>query len=140
MAIVDSKIGKGVIYYNEKQMNLYGCEIGDNTKLGVFIEIGRNVRVGERCKIQSHTFIPEGVEIGNDVFIGPQVVFCNVKRPMTGERYATTIVCDNAVIGAGAVILPGLIIGKGAVVGAGSVVTKNVPKWATVYGNPARVA
>jgi len=119
VAIVDSKIGKGVIYYNEKQMNL---------------------RVGNWCKIQSHAFIPEGVEIGDNVFIGPHVVFCNVKRPMTGERYGTTLVCDGAVIGAGAIILPGVVIGKNAVVGAGSVVTKNVKGGATVYGNPARVA
>ncbi len=119
-------------------VNLYGCEIGEGTKIGTFVEIGRGVVIGKRCKIQSGVFIPEGVIIGDDVFIGPHVCFCNSKFPMAGEEYMTTNVGDYVVIGAGAVILPGASIGHGSVIGAGAVVTKAVGSGITVMGNPAK--
>ena len=125
-------------YHHIDLLNLYECEIGVETKIGSFVEIGRNVKIGKRCKIQSFVFIPEGVTIGDDVFIGPHACFCNVKHPMTGEKYQRTIVHDEAVIGAGAVILPGITIGWRAIVGAGSVVTRDVEEKTTVKGNPAK--
>ena len=120
-------------------VNLYDCQIGEDTRIGAFVEIGKEVVVGRKCKIQTGAFIPEGVLIGDEVFIGPNVTFCNVKYPMTGEKYKITVVNDRAVIGAGATILPGIIIGEGAIVGAGAVVTKDVREFTTVAGNPASV-
>lgn len=128
---------EGCEYHHIDLLNLYECEIGEGTKIGTFVEIGRGVKIGKRCKIQSFAFIPEGVIIGDDVFIGPHVCFCNTKHPMTGEEYIATIVQDGAIIGAGSVILPGVTIETKAVVGAGSVVTKNVSCGTTVMGNPA---
>ena len=119
-------------------VNLYECDIGEGTRIGVFVEIGKTVKIGKRCKIQSFAYIPEGVTIGDDVFIGPHVCFTNSKHPMTGEEYIKTIVQDGVVIGAGAVILPGVVIGHDAVIGAGSVVTKVVLPGKTVKGNPAK--
>jgi len=144
----DVKLGKGVKL--SKFINLYGCEIGDETKIGAFVEIQKNARVGRRCKVQSHTFICEGVEIEDNAFIGHGVTFTNDKYPRatteSGElqtdadwRVEKTLVKKGASIGSGATILSNLTIGEGAIVGAGSVVTRNVPAGAIVGGNPAKI-
>ena len=145
----DVKLGKNVMIH--RFVNLYGCEIGDDTKLGTFVEIQKGVRVGRRVKISTHTFICEGVTIEDDVFIGHHVCFFNDKYPRAvnaeGElqteedwEVVPTLVRHGASIGSGATILCGITIGEGAMVGAGSVVTKNVPPGAVVYGVPARPA
>jgi acetyltransferase-like isoleucine patch superfamily enzyme len=142
------KLGKDVKL--SQFVNLYGCEIGDNTKVGAFVEIQKNARVGARCKISSHTFICEGVTIEDNVFVGHNVAFINDTYPRAttpeGElktekdwKVETTLVKKGASIGSGATILANLTIGENAVVGAGSVVTKSVPPHCVVVGNPARV-
>jgi acetyltransferase-like isoleucine patch superfamily enzyme len=131
-------------------VNLYGCEIGDDTRLGAFVEIQRDARIGRRCKISSHTFICSGVTIEDEVFVGHGVIFINDRNPRatTAEgapqtendwRMEDTVVRRGASIGSGCVILCGIEIGAGAMVGAGAVVTHNVPASAVVTGNPARV-
>jgi acetyltransferase-like isoleucine patch superfamily enzyme len=133
-----------------KFINLYGCEIGDETKIGAFVEIQKNASVGKRCKISSHTFICEGVSIEDNVFIGHSVTFVNdmYPRATTGDgaiqteadwKVERTYVRKGASIGSGATILANLTIGENAIVGAGSVVTKDVPANSIVAGNPARV-
>ena len=130
--------------------NLYGCEIGDDVKIGTFVEIQKGVHVGNRCKISSHSFLCEGVTLEEEVFIGHSVTFINDRFPRAtnaGGALQTeadwecipTIVRRGAAIGSGATILCGITIGEGATVGAGSVVTKDVPPGAVVAGNPARV-
>lgn len=130
--------------------NLYGCSIGDETRVGPFVEIQRGASVGARCKIQSHTFICEGVAIGDEVFVGHGVTFINDKHPRaTTDSGALagpddwamlpTIVERRATIGSGATILGGIRIGESSLVGAGAVVTRDVADGATVAGNPARV-
>jgi len=142
------KLGKDVKL--SKFINLYGCEIGDETKIGAFVEIQKGARVGKRCKISSHTFICEGVEIEENVFIGHSVTFINDSYPRattaTGElqteadwKVETTRVCKGASVGSGSTILSKVTIGENAIVGAGSVVTKDVPANAIVAGNPAKV-
>ena len=144
----DVKLGKGVKL--SKFINLYGCEIGDETKIGAFVEIQKNARVGCRCKISSHTFICEGVEIHDNVFIGHGVMFINDLYPRattaTGKlkteadwKVEKTIVKKGASVGSGATILSNVTIGENSIVGAGSVVTKDVPANVIVAGNPARV-
>ena len=144
----DVKLGRDVKIYNF--VNLYGCAIGDETKIGAFVEIQKGATIGRRCKISSHTFICEGVTIEDEVFIGHSVNFINDRRPRAANPDGTlqteadwtlehTIVRRGASIGTGAVILCGIEIGAGAIIGAGSVVTKNVPPNTTVAGNPARV-
>lgn len=144
----DVKLGANVKL--SRFINLYGCEIGDETKIGAFVEIQKNARVGKRCKISSHTFICEGVEIEDQVFVGHGVVFINDTYPRattpTGElqtdadwEVERTRVCKGASIGSGATILANLTIGENAIVGAGSVVTRDVPANAIVAGNPARL-
>jgi acetyltransferase-like isoleucine patch superfamily enzyme len=144
----DVKLGANVRL--SKFINLYGCAIGDETKIGAFVEIQKNVRVGKRCKISSHTFICEGVTIEDNVFIGHGVVFVNDTYPRataSGGRLQTeedwkvepTVIKRGASIGSGATILSNISIGENAIVGAGSVVTKDVPANAIVAGNPARV-
>ena len=146
--IRDVKFGENVTIY--QPVNLYECEIGDNTRIGTFVEIQKNVKVGKNCKISSHTFICEGVTIGNGCFIGHGVLFINDKYPkavnsdgnlQTGKDWTLleTIIADNVSIGSGAIIQGGLRIGKGATVGAGAVVTKDVPADSTVIGVPARL-
>ncbi len=142
------KLGKDVKL--SQFINLYGCEVGDETKIGAFVEIQKNARVGRRCKISSHTFICEGVEIEDNVFIGHGVNFINDIYPRatagTGGlqteadwKVEKTRVCQGASIGSGATILANVRIGERAIVGAGSVVTKDVPANAIVAGNPAKV-
>ena len=130
--------------------NLYGCEIGDETKIGTFVEVQKGAKIGRRCKISSHSFICEGVTIEDEVFIGHNVTFTNDRYPraagaggalLTDGEWTCepTLVKRGAAIGSGATLLCGITIGEGATVGAGSVVTKDVPAGATVAGNPARL-
>jgi acetyltransferase-like isoleucine patch superfamily enzyme len=144
----DVKLGRNVKLTNF--INLYGCEIGDNTKLGTFVEVQKNARIGRNCKVSSHTFICEGVIIEDEVFIGHGVTFINDSYPRAtaaGGNLQTesdwtvekTVVQKGASIGSGATILAGVTIGERALVGAGAVVTKNVPANAIVAGNPARI-
>jgi UDP-2-acetamido-3-amino-2,3-dideoxy-glucuronate N-acetyltransferase len=144
----DVKLGKNVKM--SSFVNLYGCEIGDNTKIGTFVEIQKNAVIGRNCKISSHTFICEGVHIGDDVFVGHNVTFVNdlYPRATTGSgelqteadwTVIETAVKNGASIGSGAIILAGVTIGEQAMVGAGAVVTKDVPPDMIVAGNPAKV-
>ena len=143
----DVKLGKDVKL--GRFINLYGCEIGDETKIGAFVEIQKNAKVGKRCKISSHTFICEGVTIEDHVFIGHNVTFINDSYPRattaTGEiqtekdwKVERTLVREGASIGSGATILSRVTIGEHAIVGAGSVVTRNVRPHTIVWGNPAK--
>jgi acetyltransferase-like isoleucine patch superfamily enzyme len=144
----DVQLGRGVKL--SKFINLYGCTIGDNTKIGAFVEIQKNATVGKNCKISSHTFICEGVDIEDGVFIGHSVTFINDTYPRAvtpdGELQTEqdwtverTVVKKGASIGSGSTILSKVVIGENAIVGAGSVVTKDVPANAIVAGNPAKV-
>jgi UDP-2-acetamido-3-amino-2,3-dideoxy-glucuronate N-acetyltransferase len=144
----DVKLGRGVKL--SRFINLYGCQIGDETKIGAFVEIQKNATVGQRCKISSHTFVCEGVSIEDNVFIGHGVTFINDAYPRAttsdGDlqtekdwRVETTVVKRGASIGSGATILSNLVIGENAIVGAGSVVTHDVPPNTIVAGNPAKV-
>jgi acetyltransferase-like isoleucine patch superfamily enzyme len=144
----DVKLGKNVKF--SKFINLYGCSVGDNTKIGAFVEIQKNASVGKNCKISSHTFICEGVAIEDDVFVGHSVTFINDSYPRATNprgglqteadwKVEPTLVKKGASVGSGSTILSNVTIGEGAIVGAGSVVTRNVPPHAIVAGNPARV-
>ena len=144
----DVRLGEGVRIF--AFVNLYGCEIGDETRIGTFVEVQKGVVIGRRCKISSHTFVCEGVTIEDEVFIGHGVMFTNDRLPratrpdgelQTDEDWELirTTVRRGASIGSGAVILPGVEIGAGALVGAGAVVTRDVPAGAVVAGTPARV-
>ena len=144
----DVKLGKGVRIY--AFTNLYGCEIGDEVKIGTFVEVQKGVRIGNRCKISSHTFICEGVTLEDEVFIGHNVTFTNDLLPRAtgpgGELQTEadwicqpTLVKRGASIGSGATLLGGITIGENAIVGAGSVVTRDVPPATIVAGNPAKV-
>ena len=145
----DLTIGKNAFIPHENLVNLFGCKIGNDCLIGAFVEIQEGVVVGDRTRVQSHTFICEGVSIGNDVFIGHGVMFTNDRRPKASNADLSrvlktdwimekTIIHDRVSIGSGAVLLPGIEVGIGAVIGAGAVVTKSVPANATVIGNPAR--
>jgi acetyltransferase-like isoleucine patch superfamily enzyme len=143
----DVKLGSGVKL--SRFINLYGCEIGDNTKIGAFVEVQKNARIGRNCKISSHTFVCEGVTIEDNVFVGHGVMFINDSYPRatTGNRLQTeqdwtvehTLVRAGASIGSGATILANVTIGENAMIGAGSVVTRDVPANAVVAGCPARL-
>ena len=144
----DVKLGKDVKIFNF--VNLYGCEIDDGTKLGTFVEVQKGATIGKNCKISSHTFICEGVHIGNCCFIGHGVLFINDKFPksvnpdgsmQTNEDWQLleTFIEDNVSIGSGAIIMGGIKIGRGAMIGAGAVVTKDIPADTIVAGVPARV-
>lgn len=144
----DVKLGKDVRL--SKFINMYGCEVGDETKIGAFVEIQKNASIGKRCKISSHTFVCEGVEIQDNVFIGHSVTFINDSYPRataaSGElqteadwKVEKTVVRTGASIGSGSTVLSNLTIGENAIVGAGSVVTKDVPANAIVAGNPAKI-
>lgn len=143
----DVKMGKGVVI--RAFVNLYGCTIGDETRIGTFVEIQKGVRIGARCKVSSHSFICEGVLLGDGVFVGHNVSFTNDRYPRAVNGDGTlktdadwtcqrTVVEDGASIGSGSTILGGITIGAGAMVGAGSVVTRDVPPGAVVAGNPAK--
>jgi acetyltransferase-like isoleucine patch superfamily enzyme len=144
----DVKLGKDVKL--SKFINLYGCEVGDSTKIGAFVEIQKNAKIGKNCKISSHTFVCEGVVIEDEVFIGHNVAFINDSYPRAtaadGQlqteqdwKVEQTLVKKRASIGSGSTILSQVTIGENALVGAGSVVTKDVPANAVVAGNPARI-
>jgi len=144
----DVKLGQGVRIFGFT--NLYGCEIGDETKVGTFVEIQKGAKIGRRCKISSHSFICEGVTLEDEVFIGHGVMFTNDRFPRATAANGAlqteadwtclpTLVKRGASIGSNATLLCGITIGEGAIVGAGSVVTKDVPPGAIVAGNPARV-
>lgn len=145
----DVILGEGVRL--SKFINLYGCEIGAETKIGAFVEVQRDARIGRRCKVSSHSFVCGGVTIGDNCFVGHGVVFINDNHPRSvnaqgeletdgdwEERYVTTTVKDNVAIGSNATILGGITIGEGATIGAGAVVTKSVPPGEVWIGNPAR--
>ena len=145
--IDDVSFGENVVVYSFT--NLYGCEIGDNTRVGPFVEIQRGARIGANCKIQSHAFICDGVEIGDEVFVSHGVIFINDKFPRATTSKGVlqregdwelqrTIVERRATLGSGSVILGGVRVGEGALVGAGAVVTRDVAPGETVVGNPAR--
>jgi acetyltransferase-like isoleucine patch superfamily enzyme len=144
----DVKLGRNVKL--SRFINLYGCQIGDETKIGAFVEIQKNASVGQRCKISSHTFVCEGVTIEDNVFIGHGVTFINDVYPRattpTGDlqtekdwKVETTVVKLGASIGSGSTILSNVVIGENAIVGAGSVVTRDVPPNTIVAGNPAKI-
>ena len=143
----DVKLGRDVVIYHF--VNLYGCEIGDETKIGTFVEIQKNARVGRRCKISSHTFICEGVTIEDQVFVGHGVMFINDRYPRATAlnrlqteddwQVVPTIVKQGASVGSGSVIMCGVTLGRNSMVGAGAVVTHDVPDYAIVLGVPARV-
>ena len=143
----DVKLGRNVRIFGFT--NLYGCEVGDDSKIGTFVEIQKGAKIGRRCKVSSHTFICEGVTIEDEVFIGHNVVFTNDLFPRAtanGQlqtesdwKCVPTLVKRGASIGSGAVLLCGITLGENSIVGAGSVVTKDVPANAIVAGNPARV-
>ncbi len=147
-SLVNVRLGQGARIFNF--VNAYGCEIGDGTKVGSFVEIQKGAKIGRNCKISSHTFICEGVEIEDEVFVGHNVSFINDKFPAATNvdgsiqteadwKCVPTRVKRRASIGTSATILCGVTIGEGAIVGAGSVVTKDVPPGATVAGVPARI-
>ena len=143
----DVKLGEGVRLFGF--INAYGCEIGDRTKVGCFVEIQKNARIGRDCKISSHSFVCEGVTIGDRVFVGHNVTFINDKHPRAANADGSmqtekdwvvvpTVVEDDASIGSSCTILCGVTVGAGAIVGAGSVVTRSIPPGETWAGNPAR--
>jgi len=144
----DVKLGRNVRIYGFT--NLYGCEIGDDTKIGTFVEVQKGAKIGSRCKVSSHTFICEGVTLEDEVFIGHGVMFTNDRYPRATTsdgrlqseadwKVIPTVVKRGASIGSNATLLCNITIGENAIIGAGSVVTKDVPPGTTVYGNPARV-
>jgi len=144
----DVKLGKDVRIYGF--VNLYGCEIGDESKIGTFVEIQKGAKIGRRCKVSSHTFICEGVTLEDEVFVGHGVMFTNDLHPRATNadgslqtasdwKCLATLVKKGASIGSGAVLLCGITVGERAVIGAGAVVTKDVPPGVIVAGNPARV-
>src|SRR6516164_3889295 len=146
----DVKLGSGVVIFYPELVNLYGCRIGDGTRIGTFVEIQKNALIGKNCKISSHSFICEGVEIEDEVFIGHGVKFINdlYPRATTAEgnlqsqadwKVLRTLVRSRASIGTNATILPNLSIGRGAMIGAAALVVTDVPDHAIVAGVPARV-
>lgn len=150
MITADVVLGQGVEVFHPELVNLYGCTVGDYSRVGTFVEIQKGVVIGARCKISSHTFICSGVTVGDGVFIGHGVMFINDAQPRalgdSGElqteadwQMLDTKVCDGVSIGSNATILGGITIGRGALIGAGAVVTHDVPEYAVVAGVPARI-
>lgn len=150
MPIKDVQLGREVKIFHPELVNLYCCTIGDETKIGTFVEIQKNVSIGARCKISSHSFVCEGVTIEDEVFIGHGVMFINDHQPRATApggalqdesdwTVVPTLVCKRASIGSGAAILCGITIGEGALIGAGSVVTRDVMAGQVVAGVPARL-
>tara|TARA_B100001093_G_scaffold517733_1_gene600195 strand:+ start:4266 stop:4724 length:459 start_codon:yes stop_codon:yes gene_type:complete len=149
MPLKNVKFGKNVTIVDESLVNIYNCTIGNNTKIGPFVEIQKNVEIGSNCKISSHTFVCEGVKIEENVFIGHNVTFINDKNPVAVNAEGSlknendwilekTIIKKGVSIGSGSTILCGIEIGENATIGAGSVVTKDIPERRTAYGNPAK--
>ena len=149
MPISNSKIGQGTLIYHDSLVNIYGCDIGMNCKIGTFVEVQAGAKIGNNCKISSHTFICEGVNIGDNVFVGHGVMFINDRLPKATHPDGTllgpsewkleeTHVGDGASIGSGAVIMCGIRIGKDCLIGAGAVVTKSLDDGMIVAGVPAR--
>lgn len=144
----DVKLGRNVKIFHPELVNLYGCKVGDDTKIGAFVEIQKNAEVGRRCKISSHSFVCEGVTIEDEVFVGHGVLFINDLKPRAAVggkladeshwKVVPTRVKKGATLGSGVVVLCGVTVGEDALVGAGAVVTRDVPKGATVAGVPAR--
>ena len=151
MPIADSaKLGANVIIHHRDLVNLYGCTVGDDSRIGAFVEIQKNAAIGARCKISSHTFICEGVHIEDEVFVGHGVMFTNDRRPRAANADGSpqseadwsvekTYIRKGASIGSNATIISGVTVGERALVGAGAVVTKDVPPGAVVAGVPARI-
>jgi UDP-2-acetamido-3-amino-2,3-dideoxy-glucuronate N-acetyltransferase len=150
MALAEDVVfGKGVVIHHPELVNLYGCTVGDETRIGAFVEIQKNATVGSRCKISSHTFICEGVTIEDEVFVGHGVIFINDRYPgatangklQTEGNWTLipTIIKCGASIGSGAVVMCGVTVGNNALVGAGAVVTQDVPDFAIVVGVPAKI-
>lgn len=151
MPITESvRLGANVKIFHPDQVNLYGCTVGDDTKIGSFVEIQKGASIGARCKISSHTFICEGVHIEDEVFVGHGVMFTNDRFPRAANadgslqteadwKLETTLVKRGASIGTHATITPGVTVGQGSLVAAGAVVTRDVPDYAIVAGVPARV-
>jgi UDP-2-acetamido-3-amino-2,3-dideoxy-glucuronate N-acetyltransferase len=150
MPVMDVQLGSNVKIFHPSLVNLYGCRIGDDTKVGSFVEVQKNARIGARCKISSHSFVCEGVVIDDEVFIGHGVMFINDRYPQAAKVDGSlqtevdwivepTRVKRRASIGSNATVLCGVSIGEGALVGAGAVVTRDVPDFAIVAGVPARV-
>jgi len=146
----DVKLGTGVKIFQPDLVNLYGCSIGTDTKIGAFVEIQKNAAIGARCKISSHSFVCEGVTLEDEVFVGHGVMFTNDRYPRAANedgslqtdddwKVIATLVKQRASIGSNATIVAGVVIGEGALVGAGAVVTRDVPDYAIVAGVPARV-
>jgi len=146
----DVKLGTGVKIFQPDLVNLYGCSIGADTKIGAFVEIQKNAAIGARCKISSHSFVCEGVTLEDEVFVGHGVMFTNDRYPRAANedgslqteddwKVVATLVKQRASIGSNATIVAGVVIGEGALVGAGAVVTRDVPDYAIVAGVPARV-
>ena len=145
----DVVLGKDVCIFQPELVNLYGCQVGDQTRIGAFVEIQKNAVIGARCKISSHTFICEGVSIEDEVFVGHGVLFINDRYPRAtaGGKLQTeadwkvvpTRVRRGASVGSGAIVMCGVTIGEGALIGAGAVVTRDVPAKAVVAGVPARM-
>jgi len=143
------RLGRNVVIHHPDLVNLYGCQVGDDTKIGAFVEIQKNATIGARCKVSSHTFICEGVEIEDEVFVGHGVMFINDQYPRATSggalqteadwKVVPTRVRRGASIGSGAVIMCGVTIGERAMVGAGAVVTRDVPSDTVVSGVPARL-
>ncbi len=149
MPIADTvKLGKDVVIHHPGLVNLYGCQIGDGSKIGAFVEVQKNAIIGRRCKVSSHSFICEGVTLEDEVFIGHGVLFINDRYPratvdghlQTDDDWSVTptLVRGGASIGSGAIIMCGVVIGRHALIGAGAVVTRDVPDEAIVAGVPAR--
>lgn len=136
--IRDAKIGEGTKIWQQDLVNLYECIIGDDCNIGAFVEIGKGVVIGDRVRVGAHTFIPTGVTIESDCFVGPRVTFTNDKYPPSDE-WGYIVVKRGAALGAGTVVLPGVVIGECSMIGAGSVVTRNIPPYCVAIGVPARV-
>jgi acetyltransferase-like isoleucine patch superfamily enzyme len=138
----DVMLGKGVRIHNPDQVNIFGCEIGDGSFIGPFVEITRGVKIGRNCKIESHSFICTEVTIEDDVFIGHGVMFTNDLYPRVDRQvaYLHTHVGKGASIGSNATLVAGITIGEYAVIGAGAVVTRNIPSYSIAIGNPAYIS